>query len=326
MKEQLRSKRNIILTGILLLVIVGLFGLIGTLGIIKAIEDYRTGNFWSKPLFMPVIFIPFVFYSIYYFLTYFPTFKIDKTGIEVSTIFKTKFYNWSQIKRIEITGKQPCKFLFVSMPVEATTIQFIDNSEIYLWVDYYRNKSDLRVILDRANIILQANKEFSRLDFNTDRPDFSKQLPTDCDGKEFNGNHFLTFNGVIFYGWIGYFTYLSLTIENNPLKNLAGLIALPLVLLSIPALVSYQMHYFVVGQDYLIIKNTLWFWKTHIYLLKDIKEVVIETPHRLSTSLRVITNDYRDKLYPAGSLSDKTWSEMMEQLDNDKIKVRNEAI
>ena len=75
--------------------------------------------------------------------------------------------------------------------------------------------------------------------------------------------------------------------------------------------------------NYLIIKNTIWFWKRDIYLLTDIKEVVIETPHRLSTSLRIITTDYRDKLYPAGSLSDKTWKKMMEQLRNDKIKVRN---
>ena len=107
---------------------------------------------------------------------------------------------------------------------------------------------------------------------------------------------------------------------------MAGLIAIPLVLLSIPSLLSYQMHYFIIGQKYLIIKNTIWLWRKDIYQLTDIKEVVIETPHRLSTSLRVITNDYRDKLYPAGSLSDKTWREMMKQLQNSKVKVRNEAV
>jgi hypothetical protein len=326
MKEQLTSKRNIILTGFLLLFIVGLFGFIGTLGIIKAIEDFRTGNFWTKTLIMPFIFIPFVLYSIYYFLTYFPSFKIDKNGIEVSRIFKTKNYSWTEIKEIHITGKQPCKFLFVSMPVEATTIQLNDNSEVYLWVDYYRNKSELRVILDRANSILHDNKQFTRLDFNIDRPDFSKQITTDNDGIEFNGNHFLSFNGLIFYGWLGFFTYLFIIRDNNPFNNITGLIILPLVILSFPALFSYQMHYFLVGQNYLTIKNTIWFWKKDIYLLTDIKEVVIETPHRLSTSLRIITNDYRDKLYPAGSLSDTTWKEMMEQLRNDKIKVRNEAI
>ncbi len=326
MKEQLTSKRNILLTGFLLLFIVGVFGFIGTLGIVKAVEDYETGNFWSKTLFIPLIFIPFVLYFIYYFLTYFPSFRIDKNGIEVSTIFKSKKYSWKEIKAIQITGKQPCKFLFVSMPIEATTINLLDNSEIYLWVDYYRNKSDLRVVLERANDILQANKQFSTFNFNTDRPKFADRFVNDFNGNKFNGNHFLTFNGIAFYGWFAFFAYLFIIKDNNPFSNITGLIILPILILSFPALFSYQMHYFIVGQKFLIIKNTIWFWRKDIYQLSDIKEVVIETPHRLSTSLRVITNDYRDKLYPAGSLRDKTWRQMMKQLKNSKIKVRNEAV
>jgi len=306
---------------------VGLFGTFGVLSIFKLLADLDAGKPLTKTMFIvPIIFLPFAIYLIYYLLSRFPQLTIDKTGITLSTIFKTKSYQWDVVKDIEITGKQFHKFLFVSMPIEATTIHLNDNSDIYLWVDYYRNKPELRVILDRANRILQANRQFSRLDFNIDRTDFSKQLSTDSDGKEFNGNHFLSFNGLIFYGWLGFFSYLFIIQDHNPLTNITGLIILPLVVISFPALFSYQMHYFIIGQNYLTIKNTIWFWKKDIYLLNDIKEVVIETPHRLSTSLRIITTDYRNKLYPAGSLSDTTWKEMMEQLRNDKIKVRNEAI
>jgi len=327
MNDQLKSKRNIILTGLILVFSVGLFGTFGVLSIFKVLADLDVGKPLTKTMFIvPFIFLPFAVYSIYYLLSRFPQLTIDKTGITLSTIFKTKSYQWNEVKDVEITGKQFHKFLFVSMPVEATTIHLNDNSDIYLWVDYYRNKSELRVILERANNILQANKQFARLDFNIDRPDFSKQLPTDNDGKEFNGNHFLSFNGLIFYGWLGFFAYLFITGDRNPLTNIVGLIVLPLFILSFPALFSYQMHYFILEQNYLIIKNTIWFWKKDIYLITDIKEVVIETPYRLSTSLRIITTDYRDKLYPAGSLSDTTWKDMIEQLRNDKIKVRNEAI
>ena len=306
---------------------VGLFGTFGVLSTFKVLADLDVGKPLTKTMFIvPIIFLPFAIYSIYYLLSRFPQLTIDKTGITLSTIFTTKSYQWDDVKDIEITGKKFHKFLFLSMPIEATTIHLNDNSDIYLWVDYYRNKSELRVILDRANSILQANRQFSKLDLNIDRPDFSKQLSTDNDGKEFNGNHFLSFNGLIFYGWLGFFNYLFIIRDHNPLTNLTGLIILPLVIISFPALFSYQMHYFIIGQNYLTIKNTIWIWKRDIYLLNDIKEVVIETPHRLSTSLRIITTDYRDKLYPAGSLSDTTWKEMIEQLRNDKIKVRNEAI
>ncbi len=327
MNDQLRSKRNIFLTGLILVFSVGLFGTFGFLSFFKVLDDLNTGIPLTKTMFIvPIIFLPFTFYSIYYLLSHFPQLTIDKTGITLSTIFKSKSYQWNEIKEVEITGKQFHKFLFVSMPVEATTIHLDDNSDIFLWVDYYRNKSDLRVILERANNILKANKQFASLDFNIDRPDFSKQLPNDNDGKEFNGNHFLSFNGLIFYGWLGFFTYLFITRDPNLLNNIIGLIVLPFFIFSFPAMFSYQMHYFIVGQEYLTVKNTIWFWKRDIYLLTDIKEVVIETPHRISTSLRIITTDYHDKLYPAGSLSDTTWKEMIEQLRNNKIKVRNEAI
>lgn len=327
MNDQLTSKQNFILTGLILVFSVGLFGTYSVFSILKVIADVKAGIPVTKfLLFVPTIFLPFAFYSIYYLLSRFPRLTIDKTGITLSTVFKTKSYQWNEVKDIELTGKRFHRFLFVSMPVEATTIRLNDNPDIYLWVDNYRNKSELRVILDRANSILQANGQFSRLDFNIDRPNFSKQLPSDNDGKEFNGNHFLSFNGFIFYSWLGFFAYFFIAGDRKPLTNVVGLIVLSFFILSISALFSYQMHYFIVGQNYLIIKNTIWFWKRDIYLLTDIKEVVIETPHRLSTSLRIITTDYRDKLYPAGSLSDKTWKKMMEQLRNDKIKVRNEAI
>lgn len=326
MKENLTSKKNIIVFGFQLLTIVGLFGFIGILGIVKTIKDIETGNFWTKNITLPVIFIPIALYSIYYFLTNFPSFRIDRKGIEVSTLFKSQKINWNELERIELTGKQPFRFLFLSMPIEATTIHLNNNTEIYLWVDYYRNKSELRIILDRANNILQDDKNFSTLDFNIIKPDKSKYLPNLKEGKEYNGNHFLTVNGFIFYGWLFLFTYLIFDLDKKFLNSNAVLFFIPLSLLSIPALLSYQMHYFIIGQEYLVIKNTIWFWKKDIYLLSDIKEIVIEMPYRRSVSLRVITNDYRDKLYPAGNLNNKTWSALMERLLGDGIKVRNEEI
>ena len=56
-----------------------------------------------------------------------------------------------------------------------------------------------------------------------------------------------------------------------------------------------------------------------------IKELVIETPHKQSTSLRIITNDFQSKMYQAGSLRDKTWTKLKEYLLKKEIKVRNET-
>lgn len=315
------------MTGLILLVVVGIFGFIGTLSIFKVIDDLKNGIPFTKTMFIvPLIFYPFLFYTLYYLLTYFPSLTIDKEGIEVSTIFKTKKYSWTEIQSIELTGKQPHKFLFVSMPIEATTIKLLDNSKIYLWADYYRNKSELRVVLDRANNILQDNKQFGKLDFNVNRPSFADQYVSDNDAKEFNGNHLFTFNGLFFYGWVIFIGFIVSTKPQVFLTNYGAIISISFATLVITGMLSYQMHYFKTTRQFLIVTNTIWFWRKDIYSLSDIREVVIETPHRLSTSLRVITTDFRDKLYPAGSLSDTTWKKIMEQLRNDRIKVRNEAI
>lgn len=327
MREKLTSKRNIFLTGLILLVVTGIFGFMGTLSILKVLDDLKNGVPFTKTMFIvPLIFYPFLFYTFYYLLTYFPSLTIDKDGIEVSTIFKTKKYSWTEIKQIQITGKQFHKFLFVSMPIEATTIYLKDNSEIYLWADYYRNKSELRVVLDRANNILQDKKQFANLDFNIERPNLADQYINESDAKEFNGNHLFTFNGLLFYGWIIFIGFIVSTKPQVFLTNYGAIISISFATLVITGMLSYQMHNFKITTEFLIVRNTVWFWRKDIYSISDIREVVVETPHRLSTSLRVITNDFRDKLYPAGSLSDKTWKELMEQLRHDKTKVRNEAI
>lgn len=326
MNDQVTSKRNIFLTGLLLLVVVGIFGFIGTLSIFKVIDDLKNGVPFTKTMFIvPLIFYPFLFYTFYYLLTYFPSLTIDKEGIKLSTIFKTKKYAWTEIKQIQLTGKQFHKFLFVSMPIEATTIQLNDNSEIYLWVDYYRNKPDLRVILDRANNILQDNKQFARLDFNIDRPNLADQYVNENDAKEFNGNHLFTFNGLFFYGWVIFIGFMVSTKPQVFLTNYGAIISISFATLVITGMLSYQMHYFQITSQYLIVKNTIWFWRKDTYLLSEIREIVIENPHRLSTSVRVITNDYRDKLYPAGSLRYKNWKELIRQFRTDNIKLRNEA-
>jgi hypothetical protein len=60
--------------------------------------------------------------------------------------------------------------------------------------------------------------------------------------------------------------------------------------------------------------------------LADIKEVVYETQGKQPNCMRIITNDFRNKLYPAGTLRDKTWLDLKDKLEKKGITVRNECI
>jgi hypothetical protein len=323
----LKSKRNIFITGVVLTVVVGMFGFISTFAIFKVIAELKNGIPFTNTMFVvPLIFYPIVIYTIFYLLTYFPSITIDKSGTEFSTIFRAKNYSWSEIKEIQLTGKRPHKFMFISMPVEATTILLNDNSVIYIWVDYYSNKSELRVILDRANKILHDNKKMTTLDFDINRPNHPEYYIDDNDAKEFNGNHLLTSNGLFFYGWLGFIGFMVYLKPQVFLTNLGAIISISLATIVFSISLSYQMHYFKMTNKYLVVKNSIWFWRNDVYLLSDIREVVIESPRKLSKSLRVITNDFQGKLYPSGNLRKSTWIELIEQLKAAKIEIRNETI
>lgn len=327
MNDQLTSKRNIIQTGLILVFAVGLFGSFGVLSIFKVVDDLDAGKPFTKTMFIvPIIFLPFAVYSIYYLLSRFPQLTIDKTGINFSTIFKIKNYQWNEVEDIELTGKQFHKFLFASMPIEATTFKFKDNSTLIFWADYYRNISDLRVVLERAdNLLRNKSKPLSSLDFGISRQTYSDTEVGFSTEDEYNGNHFLTFNGLLFYGFLIFIGYMILQKPMVFLTNYGALLSISFATLVLCGTLSYQLHYFILTDKFLIVKNSIWFWRKDIYSLDNIREVVFETPHRLSTSMRVITKDFKTKLYPAGSLKDKTWKLLREKLKSREIKVRNEA-
>ena len=89
---------------------------------------------------------------------------------------------------------------------------------------------------------------------------------------------------------------------------------------------SWMMHYFRVSQNFLVVRNHLAFWKNKAYRFKEIKEIVFETRDKMPNCLRVITKDFRSKLYPAGTLRDKTWLLMKDKFESHGITVRNECI
>lgn len=85
-------------------------------------------------------------------------------------------------------------------------------------------------------------------------------------------------------------------------------------------------HYFGLTSEYFIVRNHYYFWKNQVYPLGDIKDIIFETKGKAPFSLRLITNDFQSKFYPASPLRNKTWLKLKEELVKMNITVRNEAI
>ncbi len=86
------------------------------------------------------------------------------------------------------------------------------------------------------------------------------------------------------------------------------------------------MNYFQVSDNLFVVRNHNLFWKKKAYRITEIKEVVFETQGKMPNCLRVITKNFKNKLYPAGTLRDKTWLALKDKLESFDITVRNECI
>ena len=66
------------------------------------------------------------------------------------------------------------------------------------------------------------------------------------------------------------------------------------------------------------------FWKKTTYRLTDIHEVILEMPGKLPESARIVLKSYSTSLNPAGSLKTKDWIELMNDLEQRGVKIRDE--
>lgn len=86
---------------------------------------------------------------------------------------------------------------------------------------------------------------------------------------------------------------------------------------------SWQMDYFELSDQYLVIKNHNLPWVFDAHELSDIREIFVETAHKMPTSLRVVTRDFRCYTYPAATLRRATWTALTDQLNRLQIPVRD---
>jgi hypothetical protein len=131
------------------------------------------------------------------------------------------------------------------------------------------------------------------------------------------GNRFLNINAIIFWGFLLY-TVVAIDMDNIYYLAFFNVIFY--------AGVGYNANYFLLSNNYLQVKNHLWFWKKKTYRLNDIKEIIIEWPFKSSNAARIILNDNLSILNPAGSLWDKDWTKFIKDLENKGVKVQSIVI
>lgn len=254
----------------------------------------------------------FAGYSLYRYIKNAPKVTLDKEFIT----FNNQSYSLSDIKKVTLTGKRPFKYA-IDFPMEAATLTFNDNETKYIFDDMYSNSWEIKsflkqVVIDKKDFIEASN---STIDKNSVAGDFYET---------FKGNQFTSLRGLSLWGLIGFFIYM--VINNKRPVNIGGVLFVSSFSIFWFIVFSYQMHYFQVSDNYFLVRNHNFFWKKKAYNIADIKEIVFETQGKMPNCLRVITKDFRNRLYPAGTLRDKNWFALKDKLETYNIKVRNECI
>jgi len=300
MKTIISKRHPIQFYGILIFVSL-LFGGIGTLFLLES-EDWNL--FGTLFLYLIVLWFMYTFFK-----------NAPKIILNEQTIqFRKQLFNLNSLEEIRLTGKNGSRnLLFIYM--EGAKLIFKDGTEKVIFDNMYANSAEIKLFLKQVVIDKQEYKPYqvAKIDKNTIQFEPEEQ---------FKGNPFFCFTGVMLWGFIAFLGYLLFFKANSNS---------PFVFIGILGLFwfvfhSWMMCYFGLTKKYLIVRNHHFIWMIKIYKLSDIHEIVYEAYPKGPNCMRIITRDFKSKLYRAAPLRDKTWLELKHKLEAKGMEVRNECI
>lgn len=291
------------------------FTALGTFMIYIFYKMWLNNEIENKTYLMPIFGI----------LVYFIGFSFVKSYIKNSpkitldfekVIIKDKTYYWKDIQNVKMTGKKG--FGLFSYQMEVTTLKFANNVTEYIFDDMYLNSWEIKSFIKQ--IVVDKKDTFEITVNKIVEKDIEKE-----NFEEFKGSPFFSIRGITL--WIVILSIVFLLLFTNEKMSKANALKLfiPFGLLWF-AFNSYCMHYFELSKNYFVVKNHYFWWIKDIYKNSEIEIIVFESQPKQPNCLRIISKNYRRKIYLAGTLNDKKWLEMKIELERKNIKVRNECI
>ena len=277
----------------------------------------KSGNDLRPKDYFGLVFGCFSFFmAVYSIVRYFknsPKVVVDNRQISIND---ETFY-LTEIAQIDLTGKRPFKYIF-NFPMEGTMLTLKDGTVKYFFDDMYSNSWKVKSFIQQ--VIINGKESAEITTHKVDQSEIRLE-----SFEIFKGNQFTSLRGISLWGLIGFFTYL-ISSSKNKMPPIWLLIFFGVFGTFWFAFNSYLMHYFALSDKYFAIRNHNFIWKDKVYKVDDIMEIVFETRQKMPNSLRIITKDFRNTLYPAGTLRDKVWLDMKDKLELKGITVRNECI
>jgi hypothetical protein len=228
--------------------------------------------------------------------------SIDADYITIKGVFKRKKIAATEIQLIDLFSK---KDLYFTIGGETITIKIDleDGDKIILPDIFYGN-------IGKVKIALLENFKDKIKPYKTGKTNVLSSTGLETEAEKFAGNPFTSFNGIMICGITIFILILLLQKKSFVPAHL---------FLSVPIIISYlgfgyQLHYFLISNKRLVVKNHLLPWINKVYNVEDIIEANFESQLRRSDALRISTSDFRSKQYISGSLRSKDWNLLKEKI------------
>ncbi len=233
----------------------------------------------------------------------------------------SKAYYWTDFKKVSFTGKKPCKCIF-RYSMEGMMLQFGNEKPVYLLDYVYSDLWKLKLFVQQ--IIIEKKKKI-------ENPLPPPLLNRSAYSHSYKGNLFFSVYSILYWGTVSILVILIIEFCHIYYLSdctLAGIILLTCIVGILMLLfwaISCTMHFFELSEDHIAVKNHILFWKKRIYSLQDIREVGFDkgSINNRRFCLKLITKDFKYSIYPAGTLSQKQWKDLGENLKKHGIKVCN---
>lgn len=255
-------------------------------------------------------------YMVYYYLRFFFRLVLYPDHILRKGLFERREILYDQIKNIQLGIKAPESFLWATQDTEAAVVHPKQGQPLVIFLKYYQNNARLQQLLAA---LAQKNRSKTPFTLPSRSPVVSTvNWPAGLSYREYHGNLFLTLNFWLILFILG----CGLIPLWNDSANPSPYLLIPFTIVGLMAWWLHgQLHYFRLGKGHFAVRRHGW-PGMRTYRTEDIREIVFEQPYRRSSTLRVITTDFRSRTFGAGSLSHKKWRQLRKELKGAGIKVR----
>lgn len=274
-------------------------------------EHLLTRDYFS--LFLGLLFFAGAIAILVAMIKWPPKIIIDKEYIS----YNNRIYPWSEIQQIDINESIPYK-TEPRYKREGIRILFKDGSSKKVNDIMYQNSRELKLFIQE---IIHNKKN----EINFTIPTIDRSQIVNEEFETFKDNQFTSFRGIFILGLL-ILNIIFLICPGGKPRTISSIIFGFLVIIFFFLVNSWVMNYFKVSKEYFVVSNHNYLWKCNIFKLDNIAKMSFECNYRRPHSLRIVTKDFQNRIYPASTLRTSTWIRMKKKMESIGIPVENECI